>query len=731
MGSTKQQLQVENNVNFPNNTIGYITPDLLRQFNSDMIISTVNQDVYNDDSASFSSRINAATNEGQFVTTSSFNAYTQSVSQTIAGLETTASFNSYSSSTAVVISGLETTASYQIDSASFNSRINAVTGSTPAGTVSSSAQIVALGFETTASYQADSASFNTRINSITGSSTNTGSLLVTASAALNVITFTKGDNTTFNVTVASSGSAPAGTVSSSAQITAFGFATTSSVNTLSSSIFQTDATQSTYINQASGSAWGAFQSASAYSASGYQADATQSAAIASLTAQTSSYAKITTNNTYTAGTTQSFDYLIANTASISYLKVIYETSSFIYNSGSNQLGDALSDVQILSGSTHLVGSGDLNGSPLVTANQTASMAVSSSTYSISSSVANTLSASISTQNLQHFVTFTDNSTGNNAIFTDGGIKYNPNQDLLLVTNITSSGYISASAVLVGGLPVATSQSLTNYSSSQATLNNTLSSSIATVSSSVGLLQTFSASQYNTDSSSFNTRINGLSTTGSVNTLSASIYQTDATQSYQITANALTASTALTNYSSSQSTLNNTLSSSIATNSSSIGLLQTFSSSQYIADSSSFNTRINGIIPIVGYATTGSNTFIGTEIVTGSLIITGSVSTLPVSVTISSNTASLDFSKGTIFTLQLVSSSVPTYVTASNIQPGQTANLLVTQAASLSGSLVWASQFKFPSGSSYTGSATISAVDLVSFVTVNTTTIYSAGAKNLI
>ena len=38
-----------------------------------------------------------------------------------------------------------------------------------------------------------------------------------------------------------------------------------------------------------------------------------------------------------------------------YIKTIYETSSIIYSSGSNQLGDALSDTQILSGSTYVEG----------------------------------------------------------------------------------------------------------------------------------------------------------------------------------------------------------------------------------------------------------------------------------------------------------------------------------------------------------------------------------------
>ena len=122
----KGALTSENNNSFPNNNTGFITPDLLRTFNGNMIDSMVDE------------------------------------------------------------------ISYNVDSASFNSRINAATGS--------------------------------------GGSVSTGSLLLTASAVNNVITFTKGDGSTFPITVdtGSGGSVPAGTVSSSAQIAEFGYATTGS-----------------------------------------------------------------------------------------------------------------------------------------------------------------------------------------------------------------------------------------------------------------------------------------------------------------------------------------------------------------------------------------------------------------------------------------------------------------------------------------------------------------------
>ena len=75
-------------------------------------------------------------------------------------------------------------------------------------------------------YTADSSSFNNRINAISGAvAPDTGSLLVTASAVGNVMTFTKANASTFNVTVGSV--IPTGTVSGSEQITALGFVSSS------------------------------------------------------------------------------------------------------------------------------------------------------------------------------------------------------------------------------------------------------------------------------------------------------------------------------------------------------------------------------------------------------------------------------------------------------------------------------------------------------------------------
>ena len=190
MGKTKQQLIVDNNASFPNNNANYITPALLRDFNRDMIDNTVNQDVYTADSASFNQRIGdlaswSSSLDTNFASQTEFNSYTSSNNAKVNALiAATASF----ATSAITASSL-TTASFaggtmtftKGDGSTFGVVIPDVSGSTlPAGTISGSAQISSLGFV---------------------SSSVTASSLTTASFSGNTLTFTKGNGTTFGVTI--------------------------------------------------------------------------------------------------------------------------------------------------------------------------------------------------------------------------------------------------------------------------------------------------------------------------------------------------------------------------------------------------------------------------------------------------------------------------------------------------------------------------------------------------
>jgi len=149
-----------------------------------------------------------------------------------------------------------------------------------------------------------------------------------------------------------------------------------------------------------------------------------------------------------------------------------------------------------------------------------------------------------------------------------------------------------------------------------------------------------------------------------------------------------------------------------------------------------------------FAVTGSNTFIGSQTISGSITISGSSTVIGnqtmrgsstftgstlgniVSMSIVSNTASIDFSAGNYFTLRLNSGSIPTRLNPTNVRAGQTISLVVTQAATLSGSLSFPTIFKFPTGSYYTASRVINAMDVLTFITVDTASIHAVSVKSM-
>ena len=149
-----------------------------------------------------------------------------------------------------------------------------------------------------------------------------------------------------------------------------------------------------------------------------------------------------------------------------------------------------------------------------------------------------------------------------------------------------------------------------------------------------------------------------------------------------------------------------------------------------------NTFIGNQVVTGSLTVSGSNTFIGNQTVSGSLTVSGSAaftgSTLGniVSMSIVSNTASIDFSAGNYFTLKLNASATPTRLNPTNVKAGQTVSLVVTQAATLSGSLSFPTSFKFPTGSYYTASRVVNAVDILTFVTVDTASIHTVSVKSM-
>jgi hypothetical protein len=87
----------------------------------------------------------------------------------------------------------------------------------------------------------------------------------------------------------------------------------------------------------------------------------------------------------------------AVSASFLYVKTVYETASVIFSSGSNQLGDELSDTQTLSGSVKVQGTLTVNGTAVITSSFDASgYLLTSSFNTYTASAATNVSGAINT-----------------------------------------------------------------------------------------------------------------------------------------------------------------------------------------------------------------------------------------------------------------------------------------------------------------------------------------------
>ena len=154
--------------------------------------------------------------------------------------------------------------------------------------------------------------------------------------------------------------------------------------------------------------------------------------------------------------------------------------------------------------------------------------------------------------------------------------------------------------------------------------------------------------------------------------------------------------------------------------------------------SSFATNVSNL------ATTGSNSFNGNQTITGSLILsssnaveltvignsvfTGSAFGNVVALSITSNTASMDLNLGNYFTLTLADTAT-THISASNVQPGVSATLVITTGTNSSASL--APTMLQPSGSAYSATNGSAKKDVLSIVAVASGVPFVVSTKNMI
>jgi hypothetical protein len=141
------------------------------------------------------------------------------------------------------------------------------------------------------------------------------------------------------------------------------------------------------------------------------------------------------------------------------------------------------------------------------------------------------------------------------------------------------------------------------------------------------------------------------------------------------------------------------------------------------DASTFNVTVDTGSAGAAFPYTGS------AVITGSLVVTGSVRGEVRALSISSQTASLDCSLDNSFTLLLVSGST-TFLNPSNILPGQTINIRITQPSTAFGSMSFPTSIKQPTANIYTPTLASDAVDIITLISFDSSSLNLSSVKNL-
>jgi len=769
---TKNQLSASNASSFPDNTTGAITPQVLRDFNTGVIDTLV--DSLNTGSYAITTGSNDFTQANSFtsISASSFVSasvfvgdgskltnITASVAIPISdegillGYATQLNFSgsNISASLQAGIATISVNTNNLVTTSSFNSltaSVNQFTSSTNQFTSSQETKNTTLA-NVTASLNAYTSSNNTKWSNLGTQSgswvteTESGSFLITASVNLNTLTFTKGDNTTFAVTV-NTGSAQTTDITSLNAFTASQNTKNSTLATYTASVDQ----KFSNIGSQSGS-WITESETGSFVVTNATNRFTSSQIFQSISAS----AEI--KGTYFQGGTAYVDLiqtqiplnpgnltiLIPNgnlsvSSSISVTGAV--TASYFKGDGSaltNLPGQipltslnaftASQDTKnttlanVTSSLNSFTASQDTKNSTLAT--YTASIDTKFSTLGTQSGswITESETASFARTNVDN--NFSVNQTFTNITAVSASFQYvqttyetasviyssGSNQFGDELSDIqTLSGSVKVQGTLtINGLPVATGStdisSLNAFTASQNTKNSTLATYTASVNSSLTNLNTFTASNGNTSLNSY---------TASNDTKWSNLAgQTGSYVTSAITASSLV--TASVNLNTITFTKGDASTFNITVNTGSAVTTDITALNSFTASQDTKNTTLGNLTG--SYATTGSNSFIGSQSISGSLSLTGSAFGNVVSMSVTSNTASMNFNLGNYF--ELSASVSPIRIEVSNLKGGVTSTLALNGVTS--STIVWSSNVLQPSGSAYTASVSGSN-DILSFVAFN-------------
>jgi len=726
---TKQALKVQNNTEFPNNNNGAITPTKLRGFNVDMIDSLVDEISYNVDSASWNQQIDSLENftaslATDFVTTSSFNSFTQSVNSTTASLVgsaslalVTASFNN-GTRNLLFTKGDTTTFSVNIPDVSGSAGDFVTTASFNSFTQSTDSSLSQLN-QSTASQGISIDALNINSGSVNISITNlnlTTASLNTATASLNTsaslalytasfntgtrnLTFTKGDTTTFAVNIPDISGSTINTAS---------FATTGSNTFIGNQIISGNILPQ---NNNEGKIGDDTYKWNQINVNG-----------------NGNFGQISAPNRNSMGTIRFQNQ--QNEFPLSFLEAreVLGLGSGVnthmyYGTGSN--GDALREfVYAQSGSdadftsvsasfntriNNITGSGGSTdtGSLLVTAS------VSLNTITFTKGNGSTFGITVSTGSLPTGV------VSGSAQITGFGFVSSSFTESVVTALVTNSG---ASYYIIDGIdkpklsfaPGITyrfdlSGIVGSHPFRFSTSPNGPTEYYTGVTSGSGFIQIETG--YNTATPLYYYCTNHSGMGNEINSLRIESLQT--TASFNL-------------YTGSTNTATQSLFSSA-----SLGLTTASVSLNTITftkgDNTTFALTVN-----TGSGGGGGGAafpFTGSAEITGSLQVTGSVRGAVIVLTVASSTASVNFDSGNMFTLTLPSAS--THINPTNIKAGQTVNIQITQPTPGTGSVTFPSNVKFAGGNDYEATTTGSAIDMLTLVSYDGTNVLGTSIKNFL
>ena len=474
MPYSRQDILTQNINTYPNNNSGQITPDSVKSFNQNWIQSIVFTDQTGSivvASASYAANAGNANTANSATSASFASTAANAATATSASYALTASFalNGGGGGGTVDTGSFATTGSNQFKAA------QVITGSLTIYNTSgdTNVKLEANGvtsnrLKVTSQVEA-SEFYGNLIGNVTGTADTasvTPNAIVTASVNVSTITFTKGNGSQFSLTIAQSGSVATASLALNSELLdgldSTAFVSTSSYNVFTSSIqTQVNALQAATASYATKAEVNSYTgSTNAFTASIKTFTGSIQTQVNALQAATSSYATLSGNNNFVG--INNFGTITASNALITNLHTVTVTSSVIYNTGSNQLGDNASDTQTLWGTVDMKTgpvrvTGSLNVSAGITGSLlgTASFANNATSASFATTASFAAFASLAQQAANPFVSSTTTNTdfqvtyalgpGYTTLYRAPGLTFNPTSSLTRATNLIATGSLFGSA----------------------------------------------------------------------------------------------------------------------------------------------------------------------------------------------------------------------------------------------------------------------------------------------